>query len=198
MSDTQHPVTILPAEFEGLLPPPLLLPGESLQQYEALRRGVFLDIAPRSTIEWLLAIDVAELAWEIWRYRSLRHKLLESCRQNAVETALQRLDSAGIPAEHLDFAECQTGQNAWSWRFDASAKVQIEARLAAHGVDQHSLDMQAHVEAREALLMFEHLLNSAQARRLILLREIANHRRRHDVGCSSGGSRLTAYIGDSR
>jgi hypothetical protein len=72
----QLPVVTLPAEFESLAPPPLLLPGEKLEQYQMLRQAIFADIAPRSAIEWLLAIDVVELSWEIQRYRLLRHKVL--------------------------------------------------------------------------------------------------------------------------
>ncbi|UQR65436.1 PDC sensor domain-containing protein [Bradyrhizobium sp. C-145] len=60
--------TALPVEFEALAPPPLLLPGEHLEHYQALRQVIFADLAPRSAIEWLLAIDVAELSWEIQRY----------------------------------------------------------------------------------------------------------------------------------
>jgi hypothetical protein len=71
-------VTDVPAELEVLTPPPPLLPGENLQHYEALRRAIFADIAPHSALEWLLAIDVAELSWEIQRYRLLRYKLLET------------------------------------------------------------------------------------------------------------------------
>ncbi|MCK1740390.1 hypothetical protein IVA80_05795 [Bradyrhizobium sp. 139] len=35
--------------------------SESLDQYRALQAAIFQDIAPRSAIEWLLAIDIAEL-----------------------------------------------------------------------------------------------------------------------------------------
>src|ERR1700746_3866675 len=77
----QPTVTAMPVEFEALAPPPLLLPGESLDHYQALRQAIFTDLAPRSAIEWLLAIDVAELSWEIQRCRLLRHKLLETYRQ---------------------------------------------------------------------------------------------------------------------
>lgn len=69
-------ITALPVEFEALAPPPLLLPREHLEHYHALRQAIFADLAPQSAIEWLLAIDVAELSWEIQRYRVLRHKLL--------------------------------------------------------------------------------------------------------------------------
>ena len=84
--------TALPIEFEALAAPPLLLPGESLEHCQTMRQAIFADLAPRSAIEWLLAIDVAELSWEIQRYRLLRHKLLESCRQKAIEAALRRID----------------------------------------------------------------------------------------------------------
>ena len=55
--------TAPPAEFEVLAPPPLLLPGETLAHYQALRQAIFADIAPRSAIEWLLAVDIAELSY---------------------------------------------------------------------------------------------------------------------------------------
>ena len=79
-----------------LAPPPLLLPGESLDHYQALRHAIFADLAPRSAIAWLIAIDIAELSWEIQRYRCLRHKLLETYRQKAIEAALRRIDMIGI------------------------------------------------------------------------------------------------------
>lgn len=95
-------MTALPAEFAVLTPPPLLLPGESLDHYRALRQAIFSDLAPQSAIEWLLAIDVAELSWKIQRYRVLRHKLLETYRQRAIEVALRRIDLVGIDPDFED------------------------------------------------------------------------------------------------
>lgn len=83
-----------------------------------LRQAIFADLAPRSAIEWLLAIDIAELSWEIQRYRLLRHKLLETCRQKAIEATLRRIDLVGIRPECQDEAEYYTLQNALSWRID--------------------------------------------------------------------------------
>jgi hypothetical protein len=48
-----------------LAPPALLLPGESLDHYQALQHAIFADLAWRSAIKWLFAIDIAELSWEI-------------------------------------------------------------------------------------------------------------------------------------
>lgn len=169
-------VTALPVEFEALAPPPLLLPGKQLDHYQALRQAIFADLAPRSAIEWLLAIDVAELSWEIQRYRVLRHKLLETTRQKAIEVALRRIDMAGIDPDFREQAESYTLQNALSWRIDPMAASEIEARLAVYGFDQHAITAEVFVQARELLVLFEGLLNAAQTKRMLLLRELRNQR----------------------
>ncbi|MGY3549428.1 MULTISPECIES: hypothetical protein [unclassified Bradyrhizobium] len=169
-------VTALPVEFEALAPPPLLLPGEHLDHYQALRQRIFADLAPRSAIEWLLAIDVAELCWEIRRYRMLRHKLLETYRQKAIEAALRRIDMVGIDPEFEAEAGSYTLQNAVSWRIDPIAAAEIEARLATYGFDHHAINTEVYVQAREVLVLFEDLLNAAQTKRMLLLREIRNQR----------------------
>jgi len=42
----QLTATALPMEMEALAPPPLLLPGESREHYQALRQAIFADLAP--------------------------------------------------------------------------------------------------------------------------------------------------------
>ncbi|RXH25791.1 hypothetical protein XH99_02815 [Bradyrhizobium nanningense] len=169
-------VTALPVEFEALAPPPLLLPGEHLEHYQALRQAIFADLAPRSAIEWLLAIDIAELSWDIQRYRMLRHKLLETYRLKAVEAALRGIDMVGIDPEFEEEAEYHTRKNALSWQIDPIAATEIDARLAAYGYDQHAITTEVYVQAREVLVLFEGLLNAAQTKRMLLLREIRNQR----------------------
>lgn len=168
---------ILPSEFEALCPPPQLLPGENIDHYHAVQAAIFRDIAPQSAIEWLLAIDIAELTWEMQRYRMLRHRLLNTYRQKAVEMTLRRVDMAGIAPDFQDVAEIYTIHNALDWQLDASAALDIEARLRSYGFDQHAISMEVYVQAREILSLFESLLNGAQLRRLLLLKEINNLRR---------------------
>lgn len=168
-------------EFQALCPAPQLLPGESIDHYRALQAAIFQDIAPQSAIEWLLAIDVAELSWEIQRYRILRHKLLESYRQKAIEMTLRRIDVAGIAPDFKDAAERYTIQNALDWRLDPIAADEIEARLASYGFDQHAVSLEVYVQAREIFALFETLMNAAQLRRLFLLKEINSRRRMQDL-----------------
>lgn len=172
----QLTATALPVEFEALAAPALLLPGESLEHYQMLRQAIFAELAPRSAIEWLLAIDVAELSWEIQRYRVLRHKVLETYRQKAIEAALRSIDMVGIAPGFEDEAEYYTLQNALSWRIDAAAATEIDTRLANYGFDQHAINTEVFVQAREMFVLFEGLLNAAQTKRILLLREIRNQR----------------------
>ena len=67
-------------------------------------------------------------------------------------------------------------QNALSWRYDREAASEIEARLASYGFDQNAITAEVFVQAREVFIMFESLLNSAQQRRIFLLRELNNRR----------------------
>lgn len=169
--------SLLPPQFAALCPTPQLLPGENIDHYLALQAVIFRDLDPQSAIEWLLAIDIAELSWEMQRYRILRHRLLSTYPQKAIEMTLRRIDVAGIAPDFQDVAEIYTIGNALDWQLDASAALDIEARLRSYGFDQHAISMEVYVQAREVLALFESLLNGAQLRRLMLLREMNNIRR---------------------
>ena len=117
-----------------------------------------------------------ELSWDIQRYRILRHKALEGYHQKAIEQALLRIDCVGIPENFESMAHHYTKQNALSWCHDREAASEIEARLASYGFDQSMINAEVFVQAREVFFMFESLLNSAQQRRIFLLREINGQR----------------------
>ncbi len=128
--------------------------------------------APCSAIQWLLAIDVVQLSREIQRYR-----LLEHYRQKAIEQSLRSVDLiAEIPPDFQNAGCCYTRQNAQIWRINPQAASEIEARLTRHGFDQHSINVEVYLQAREIFLVFEALLNTAQNRRMSILREIKDQR----------------------
>ncbi|MFB6451659.1 hypothetical protein [Bradyrhizobium tunisiense] len=168
--------SILPSEFEALCPSPQLLPGENIGHYRALQTAIFRGVDPQSATEWLLAIDIAELSWEMQRYRVLRQRLLTTYRQKAIETTLRRLDVSESSSAVRSIAEFHIVQNALDWQLDPTAAGEIEARLQAHGFDQHAISMEAYVQARDVLSLFEALLSGAQLRRLSLLKEFNTFR----------------------
>jgi hypothetical protein len=166
--------TMLPVEFEVLAPPPLLLPVNA--------STTITRYARRSSLIWRRGLP----SNGCWRSTSpsfpgrssalLRHRLPATYRQKAIEAALRRIDMAGIAPEFEDEADYYTRQSALSWRLDPVATTEIEARLASYGFDQHSINTDVYVQAREVFVLFEGLLNAAQARRLLLIREIEKHR----------------------
>ena len=108
------------------------------------------------------------------RYRLLRYKLLNAYRQKAIESALRRIDVVGTAPDFQDLEEIYTVKNALEWQLDPSAALDIEARLRSHGFDQHALNSEVYIQAREGLSLFETLLSGAQLQRLMLLKEINN------------------------
>jgi hypothetical protein len=165
-----------PAIFDRVIKPAILMPGESLSDYEAIRDMIIQEIAPLSGIEWLWVSDLVELSWDIIRYRTLRQKMLEIRRQDAIAAMLQRIDLPGIPHAQKQFAQDHTELNAEAWRVDPAATTEIEDRLERHGIDQRSINAEVMVQAQELVMLFDGLIQSAQSRRIILLREI-NRRR---------------------
>src|SRR5271156_2809924 len=87
--------------------------------------------------------------WEIIRYRRLKQKVLEMYREDAIQSILQRLDGAGMPAEAASKVYMQTKRNAGEWLSDRGAAAEIEATLARHGVDLTSITAEVFVQARD-------------------------------------------------
>jgi hypothetical protein len=170
----------LEQDLAALAPPPTLLPGESIERYQLMRQAILSDIAPKSAIEWLLAVDVIELSWEIERYRLLRHKVLMQYREQAIEKGLRQIDLPENSSNSDGLARQQIRRNAWCWRNDKGAAHEIESRLAAHGFDQSTISAESIVQAREFFFLFQALLDAAQSRRMSLLRDIKLQRATRD------------------
>jgi hypothetical protein len=168
----------VPAELISFSEPSLLLPGESRQDYEAIRQMMVDDIRPETNIEWLWTLDLVELSWEILRYRRLKKRILDAHRVAAIEAILQRLDGQGMPAEDMPTVRARSRRTAAEWYDGREAASEIEARLHQRGFDQIDINAEVFVQARELFDLFDQLMIAAQRRRIGLLREISI---RHEV-----------------
>ena len=166
----------MPSELNAFLEPSPVLPDEDLKDYEFIKQMMIDDVGPQTNMEWLWTLDLVELSWEIIRYRRLKQKVLEIYREAAIQSILQRLDGAGMPTEAAGKVHMETKRNAAQWRGDRAAADEIEARLARHGVDLTSITAEVFVQARDVFDMFDSLMQTAQSRRLLLLREINTRR----------------------
>ena len=60
------------------------------------------DISPKTNLEWLWTLDLAELSWDILRYRRLKERILQAYRANAIAAILQRVRWRGHSGAYQD------------------------------------------------------------------------------------------------
>src|SRR5882672_1028895 len=173
--DSSGSLTV-PAELVPFSEPSFLLPGESRQDFEAIRQMMVDDIRPETNIEWLWTLDLVELSWEILRYRRLKKRILDAHRVAAIEAILQRLDGEGMPAEAMPMVRTRARRTAAEWRDDREAASEIESRLDRSGFDAIDINAEVFVQARELFDLFDQLMIAAQRRRIGLLQEISFRR----------------------
>jgi hypothetical protein len=75
MNDLIYHLSI-PAELKSFAEDTCLLPGESRREFENIRCMIIDDVRPKTHIEWLWILDLAEMSWEILHYRCLKQKSL--------------------------------------------------------------------------------------------------------------------------
>ncbi|MCJ2136633.1 HNH endonuclease [Methylobacterium sp. J-026] len=66
----------VPAHLDFLFDNPLLLPGESEEQYDALLRSIVQQVKPVDVIEALWVKDIVDFIWEAKRLRLWRRQVL--------------------------------------------------------------------------------------------------------------------------
>jgi hypothetical protein len=153
-----------------------LLPGENRQKFEVIKKMIINDIRPKTNLEWLWVLDLVELSWEILRYRRMKEKILEIQRVDAIASILQRLDGVGMPSQRQTFVQSCSRRSSVEWREDSAAASEIEARLTACGFDAAAINAEVFLLAQIPFGFFDGLMQSAQSRRINLLREITVHR----------------------
>jgi hypothetical protein len=154
---------------------PALIAGESSEDYELLRQLLIEDIQPRSNLEWLWLFDLAELSWEILRYRKLKVRAIEMHRVKVVEALLLQIDGAGIPSDHQALRR-YAKLTAADWLSDPLVAAQVEAHLRRFKVDITAINAEMFVQAQPALMTFDLLLSKTQDRRAQLANDISVRR----------------------
>jgi hypothetical protein len=166
----------IPAQLKAFSEISCLLPGENQADFETIRQMMIDDIQPENNLEWLWLLDLAELSWEILRYRQLKQRIIEAYRERAIEAILLRLDGAGMSTKHSKTLQSHIRKNAVDWRDDPEAAAEIEARLVRYKFNGQAVNAEVYCQAHEAFTLFNDLMRSAQNRRLALLREISFRR----------------------
>jgi len=94
---------IIPRRRLALFGRPLLLLGEDAAAYDGFFAGIHAAVKPVDTLEEMLVADVAQLQWEVLRWRRLKSTLLRQCEREALETVLR--DEIDYDLYAKDFAD---------------------------------------------------------------------------------------------
>jgi hypothetical protein len=151
--------------YEILGPPPLVR-GESAAVYNAFAERIRTQINPTDIFEELWVRDLADLSWDILRYRLLKAKLF---RVSEAESLDRLLYPDNDPRDTAAFIE------GWMRR-DADVVRNVKRRLAGAVLDEGAI---AAVTLEVKLTTFESFdrqIMQFEARRNAVLREIDRHR----------------------
>ena len=173
-----------PKGFESLLPDaltefvgicPLMLPGETEEDFYLLLDLMVAEIAPTTSIEWLATGDITDLVWEMQRYRKWKAAILNLSRRTAFVTALTRTHPYYVPngpAPKVSMA----AHEAQQWRSDPAKRAVLEERIVSAGYHDDALNAVAFLEAQVPLAAIDRFLGSARTQMNSTLKEIGVRR----------------------
>jgi hypothetical protein len=139
------------------LEPPPVLPGEDASRYWAHYHNLVAAIEPKNSMERIWVRDIADLTWEILRYRRLKVAITCFGREGVTDSVMRRLVE-----EDVGFPKSERRQNKRYQEIYKENQELIRAELFVSRLDD--------------LERVERLLASAESRRNATLREIEFHR----------------------
>jgi len=167
----------VPGEIEPFMRASVLvLPGEKEDEFLQLMEMMVLDIVPLTNIEWLCAIDLGSLWWEIQRYRRWKITIIMTNRAEALEEALCKSDPHYLLMGRKPGIEAQARLDAEKWRKDDNQRIQLNIRMKSHGYDANGINAEAFGRGLSSLIVIERFLASARSQVNALLREIGIRR----------------------
>lgn len=154
-------------------PAPLLI-TELRQEFKRLRRALRQEINPRGPIEKMYLADIAYLEWEIKRLRRGKIAMLNTAFRKGLEKLLTELMRA--PHQETWEVDDKASAIAFDWFSSAKTKKRVAALLASYGLDTTAIEAKVLQVCSSRLAEFDHLLASAESRRLKAVRALTEYR----------------------
>jgi hypothetical protein len=167
-ADQQQLQFEIPSDIQDLLGKPPLLKHENKDHYFELMRRLASTTRPNDFIEWLWVRDVADLTWEIIRWRRLKAALMNAGRQRAIEHFVC-ISAPGL-MDSVDASD--PAILAEEWFTNPASKNDVDELLAKRELDADSIAAQCFAQARAELETAERLLAACEIRRNDALNEI--------------------------
>ena len=168
------PSPALPPGLAELFGPPPLLPGEDGAAYEALFERIGATLKPRDIVEWLLARDVVDAAWESARLRRLRASLRTIGQRRGLKSLLVEagLDPFAGPAGEVSVEEAADAYHDGAPFF----REAVERALAERGYLREAIEAQRLRFDRANLEAIDRMAAAAGQRRDRVLRTVERRR----------------------
>jgi hypothetical protein len=157
-----------------LLPTVSLLITESDDEFEAIRGALDRELKPNGIIEQMYVGDIAQLNWEIIRFRRCKVALINSRMRSALEEIIPELMRK--PGEYAHQHKEEADQLAEDWFGDPKSKDAVAEMLANCGLDESAIEAQAISPLIAEIEQIDRLLASLEARRNKALRSVSDYR----------------------
>ena len=168
---------LIPDDLKELFGKRPLVAGEKASDYDALLSRIVAAIAPEDFIIWLYVKDIADLTWEIQRYRRWMAAIINNGRLEALGRLLRPIIAGMVPGFA---AEQRTSVFAVKlWSEDPKEKEAVKLLMAKFAFDDTSISAEAFIERLPTIEMIERLQSSAGRRRERTLKEIDRYRAKY-------------------
>ena len=175
MANTIDELKEVPPHINDIFGEPPILNTERRDIYESLLLDIANQIRPQKALEWSWVKDLADLIWEIRRYRWQITLILEAASKPALKALLKSTEVATFSYKFL--AEREEEESFADKLFGSSEEQsEVYAKLAKYSIDSESIAAQALLMRGKEIRALEDLIGRAERRRYYVLREIAFYR----------------------
>jgi hypothetical protein len=170
--------TLIPPEIADLFGKPPVLATENRQIYDKLFVDLALEWEPRRTTDWLLVRDLADLSWEILRFRRAIASILRIASKEAlIEILTQVLPGprrSRLPqgCEALSQLDSKAEALADAWYEGPAQQEKVKSTLAKYGLDAQTVVGQVFVIRCNELEKIQRMLTDTESKRDAIIRNL--------------------------
>jgi hypothetical protein len=170
--------TLIPPDIADLFGQPPLLATENRQAYDKLFRDLVLEWEPRKTTDWLLVHDLADLNWEILRFRHAIASVLRIASKEALAEIFTHVLPGPLRSRLPQGCEALSKLNskaealADAWFEGPEQQEKVKSTLAKYGLDAQAVVGQAFVLRCNELDKMQRMLTDTESRRDAILRSL--------------------------
>ena len=160
------------------LPNTPILKSESPEERRSLQEGLEVDLDPNGMMEVILVDDLADLEWEIRRFRRCKATILNMNLPDALLGLVRHLKSPFTkkPYDRQEAEELENLCRRWFTDEDEEAREEVAALLREHKLDESAVEAEAYRRCSAELEVVDRLIGGLEGRRNKALACLAAYR----------------------